>query len=77
MRDTQNKVIASNSSETHDVKVKRRRRNDDKRQAFARGDGQTVGWGAWNQDHGFFQDQYNSPYTQPVRRRDSEFFWRD
>jgi membrane carboxypeptidase/penicillin-binding protein len=77
LRDTENMVIARNSSENHEVKVKRRRRNDDNGQAFARGDGQTIGWGAWNQDRGFFQDQYNSPYTQPVGRRDTGFSWRD
>jgi penicillin-binding protein 1A len=77
MHDTQNQIIARNSSDNHEVKVKRRQRNHENHQAFARGDAQANGWGWWNQDRSFFQDQYNSNYSQQVRRRDTGNFWRE
>jgi penicillin-binding protein 1A len=77
MRDTQDQIIARNSSESHEVRVKRRRRNDENYQAFARGDPQSNGWGWWRQDPGFFQDQYNSTYSRQVRQPHSGNFWRE
>jgi penicillin-binding protein 1A len=77
MRDTQDQIIARNSSESHEVRVKRRRRNDENYQAFARGDPQSNGWGWWRQDRGFFQDQYNSTYSRQVRQPHSGNFWRE
>jgi membrane carboxypeptidase/penicillin-binding protein len=77
MHDTQNQVIARNSSESHEARVKRRRRNDENYQAFAPGDAQSNGWGWWRQDRGFFQDQYNSTYSRQVRQPNSGNFWRE
>jgi hypothetical protein len=77
MHDTQNQIIARNSSDDHEVKVKRRQRNHENDQAFRRGDAQANGWGWWNQDRSFFQDQYNSNYSQQIRHRDTGNFWRE
>jgi penicillin-binding protein 1A len=77
MHDTQNQVIARNSSENLEAKVKRRRRIDENDQAFARGEEQSTGWGWWKQDRGFFQDQHNSSYSQQFRQPNSANFRRE
>jgi penicillin-binding protein 1A len=78
MHDTQNQIIARNSSRGHQVKIKRQHRNDEEERTLARGhgDGQTNGWGWWDQGGSSFQDQYNSNYSHQVRRRDTGYFWR-
>jgi membrane carboxypeptidase/penicillin-binding protein len=79
MHDTQNQIIARNSPDGHQVKAKKRRRNDENDQAAARNysDGQMNGWGWWDQGRNFSQDSYNQNYSQQVRRRDPAYFWRE
>jgi hypothetical protein len=57
MHDTQNQIIARNSSDGHQVKIKKRRRKDENEPALARGydNGQTNGWGWGDQGRAFFR----------------------